>query len=83
MTHVFLKGMIARKKGHIVTIASSAAYYPIPWAVVYSTSKSAGLAFMNWLQEQLRFDQHEEYIKTTCVLPTVLDTPPLDGFEYL
>jgi short-subunit dehydrogenase len=83
MTHVFLKGMVERKKGHIVTIASSAIYFPIPWSVVYSTTKSAGQAFMDCLQEQLRFDQHEAYVKTTCVLPTVLDTPASQGFKYM
>jgi short-subunit dehydrogenase len=84
MTHVFLKGMVERKKGHVVTIASVAVFYfPIRWSVVYSTTKSASRAFMDCLQEQLRFDQHDAYIKTTCVLPTILNTSPTEGWKYL
>jgi all-trans-retinol dehydrogenase (NAD+) len=82
MTRIFLEGMIARKKGHIVTITSSAAYYPLPWAVVYATSKTASAAFMSVLAEQLRFEKHDEYIKTTSILPYIINTEPTKGFKY-
>jgi all-trans-retinol dehydrogenase (NAD+) len=82
MTKVFLDTMIERKKGHIVTVTSTAAYYSMPCAVLYCTTKAASNNFMLTLTEQLRFDKLDEFIKTTNILPYVIDTPVSNGHTF-
>jgi all-trans-retinol dehydrogenase (NAD+) len=82
MSRIFLEQMIERKKGHIATISSSGALFPMPWAVIYSTSKSASNGFMLTLAEQLRFEKLDEFIKTTNVLPYVINTSPVVGHKF-
>jgi all-trans-retinol dehydrogenase (NAD+) len=82
MTRTFMEGMIERKKGHIVTISSLSALYPVPWYVVYSTTKAANCAFMRALHEQLRFDKHESYIKLTSVCPNIINTELTKTHRY-
>ena len=41
----FLPGMIAKNKGHVVTVASMASYIAIPGMVDYAATKAAVLAF--------------------------------------
>jgi all-trans-retinol dehydrogenase (NAD+) len=69
MSRIFLEKMIERKKGHVVAISSMSALQPLPWAVLYSTSKAAVTCFMESLRQQLRLDGHEKYIHTTCIMP--------------
>ncbi|XP_029725013.2 17-beta-hydroxysteroid dehydrogenase 13 isoform X1 [Aedes albopictus] len=74
MTKHFLKRMIERKRGHIVSISSLAGIHPLPWATVYSTSKHAVNGFMGALTEQLRLQGHAGEIRTSCVNPYYIST---------
>jgi 3-hydroxy acid dehydrogenase / malonic semialdehyde reductase len=40
MTHALLPGMVARNRGHITNISSTAAIYPYPGGQVYGASKA-------------------------------------------
>jgi short-subunit dehydrogenase len=45
LCHLFLPPMIARGDGGIINVASVAAFTPVPWAAVYSATKSFVLNF--------------------------------------
>jgi len=82
MTRIFLEAMIDRNKGHIVTVTSTAAYYSMACAVLYCTTKAASNSFMLTLTEQLRHDKLDKFIKTTNILPYVIDTPVSKGHTF-
>jgi 3-hydroxy acid dehydrogenase/malonic semialdehyde reductase len=52
MTHALLPGMVARDRGHVVNISSTAAIYPYPGGHVYGASK----AFVTQFSLNLRAD---------------------------
>jgi 3-hydroxy acid dehydrogenase / malonic semialdehyde reductase len=52
MTHALLPGMVARNRGHIVNVSSTAAIYPYPGGHVYGASK----AFVTQFSLNLRAD---------------------------
>ncbi|MCP1441614.1 short-subunit dehydrogenase [Pseudomonas sp. GGS8] len=60
---------------HLVGMASSVTWLPLPWAESYSDSK-AGLRH---LFESLRIDMTPENIEMTVVSPGLIDTPLNDG----
>ncbi|NEQ96288.1 MAG: SDR family oxidoreductase [Cyanothece sp. SIO2G6] len=45
LTYQFLPGMIERQSGHIINVASIAAFQPIPYLAVYAATKSFVLSF--------------------------------------
>ncbi|XP_053697283.1 estradiol 17-beta-dehydrogenase 11-like [Sabethes cyaneus] len=70
----FLPGMYVRQKGHIVTIASAAAYLPVGLMRHYSTTKYAMKGFMEELRDEIKLAGHTKYIKTTTIFPFQLNT---------
>lgn len=66
----------ARSAGHIINIASLAAYGPVPGVVGYCASKAAVRSFSNGLDMDLQLA--ESPIKVTCVCPDLITTPMLD-----
>lgn len=60
-----------RGKGHIVSIASVAAYRGMPGGAAYCASKAA----VSTLMEGLRAELHGTNIKTTTLYPGYIDTP--------
>lgn len=54
LTHAFLPGMIDRRRGRIVNVASNAAFQPVPYLAVYAATKSYVLSFTEGLAEELR-----------------------------
>jgi short-subunit dehydrogenase len=54
MTKLFVKGMIARKKGKIMNVASTAAFQPGPLMAVYYASKAYVLSFSEAIAYELR-----------------------------
>jgi len=77
----FLPAMIEKKKGHVVTISSMAAFVCSPGLVAYSASKSAALVFHEGLQQELRTFYNAPQIKCTVVHPTFADTPMVAKFK--
>ena len=54
MTKLFLKGMIRRKRGRIVNVASAAAFQPGPFMAVYYASKAYVLSFSEAIANELK-----------------------------
>lgn len=54
LTKLFLPGMLARKHGRIVNVASTGAFQPGPWLNTYYASKAYVLSFSEALAEELR-----------------------------
>lgn len=53
LTRAFVPGMIERRRGRIVNVASTAAFQPCPFLAVYAASKAFVLAFTEALHEEL------------------------------
>ncbi|RLU00741.1 SDR family NAD(P)-dependent oxidoreductase [Ketobacter sp.] len=69
--HLFAPNMIEQGRGHIVNLASAAAFIAAKDMPVYSMSKSAVLGF----SESLRADLHEYGIGVSAVCPGIINTP--------
>jgi uncharacterized protein len=54
LTKLFLPGMLARRRGVIVNVASTAAFQPGPFMAVYYATKAYVLSFTEALAEELR-----------------------------
>ncbi len=54
LTHAFLPGMLERRKGAVMNIASTAAFQPIPYMAVYAASKAFVKSFSVALWEECR-----------------------------
>lgn len=66
----------ARYAGHIINIASLAAYGPVPGVVGYCTSKAAVRSFSNGLGMDLKLSNSP--LKVSCVCPDLIATPMMD-----
>ena len=65
-----LPGMIERKRGHIVGIASVAGFRGLPWMISYSASKAGLIAYLEGLRPGLK----RRGIKVTTVCPGFVRT---------
>lgn len=54
MTHLYLAGMIARKRGDILIVASTAAFQAVPYISTYAATKVFDLHFAEGLAEEVR-----------------------------
>lgn len=54
LTRLFLPGMIARKSGRVLNVASTAAFQPGPFMACYYASKAYVLSFSEAIAEELR-----------------------------
>lgn len=72
-TRVFLKAMKEQKRGHIISISSTAGLIGSPSLHSYSTSKFAVRGFMESLAVDLEREGHS-YIKITTVYPWFINT---------
>nr|HEX4316883.1 SDR family oxidoreductase [Kofleriaceae bacterium] len=64
-TRAVLPGMVARGRGHVITIGSVAASYPYPGGNVYGATK----AFVRQFGLNLRSDLHGTGVRVSCVEP--------------
>jgi len=81
-TRRMLPGMIARGRGNIVNIASSAGMLGMVNLSDYSASKFADAGFSEALRRELKSSGHTG-ITITCVCPYVIDTGMFKGFRPL
>ncbi|HET6234203.1 MAG TPA: SDR family NAD(P)-dependent oxidoreductase [Acetobacteraceae bacterium] len=65
MTHALLPGMVARNRGHIINLSSTAATYPYPGGHVYGASK----AFVTQFSLNLRADLVGLSVRVTDLEP--------------
>jgi short-subunit dehydrogenase len=70
-----LPGMVERRSGHVVAIASIASMLGLPAVGAYSASKAAIVTLM----ESLRVDLHSRGVKVTTICPGFVDTPLIAG----
>ncbi|WP_370328019.1 SDR family oxidoreductase [Euzebya sp.] len=77
VTKAFLPAMVARDRGHVVTIASASGMVGVSRLVEYSASKHAAIGF----DESLRMELAElaPGVRTTIVNPFYIDTGMFDG----
>lgn len=68
LTKLFLRGMVARRSGRILNVASTAAFQPGPLMAVYYASKAYVLSFSEALAEELR--DSGVTVTTLCPGPT-------------
>jgi short-subunit dehydrogenase len=54
LTHLFLRPMLARRKGRILNVASTAAFQPGPFTAIYYATKAFVFSFSLALAEELR-----------------------------
>lgn len=65
LTKMFLPAMIKRRSGHVMNLASTAAFQPGPLMAVYYASKAFVLSFSEALDEELR----NSGVHVTCLCP--------------
>jgi 3-hydroxy acid dehydrogenase / malonic semialdehyde reductase len=65
MTHALLPGMVARNRGHVINLSSTAAVYPYPGGHVYGASK----AFVTQFSLNLRADLVGTGVRVTDLEP--------------
>lgn len=69
-TRALLPGMVARNRGHIVNIGSTAGSYAYPGANVYGATK----AFVKQFSANLRSDLFGSQVHVTCIAPGMAET---------
>ena len=71
VTRAFLPDMLARRRGHIVNIASLAGRNPVPNGAAYSAAKHAVLGFSKSLFAEVR----QQGVRVTAICPGSVVTP--------
>lgn len=72
---VVLPDMVARGRGHVINVASTAGKSPVPGGIVYCATKSAVVA----LTETARIEFAESGVSFTCVMPHFTNTDLIAG----
>lgn len=54
LTHLFLPGMIARRRGDILILASTASFQAVPYLCTYAATKAFDLLFAEGLAEEMK-----------------------------
>jgi short-subunit dehydrogenase len=70
LTRELVPGMVARRRGYVLNVASTAAFQPGPLMSVYYASKAYVLSFSAALHEELR----EQGVKVTALCPGYTET---------
>lgn len=73
LTHLFLPGMVQRKYGRVMNVASTAAFQPGPLMAVYYATKAYVLSFSDAIGEELR--------NTGVSVTTLCPGPTRTGFQ--
>lgn len=78
MTKAFLPDLIAAPEGHLVQMASAAAFIGIPYQAVYCASKWFVVGLSESIRQELR-DQGHRHVHLTIVCPSLVDTGMFAG----
>lgn len=70
LTHLFLPGMIERKKGFIMNVSSTASFQPLPYSSVYAASK----AFVTFFSEALWLETKNTGVRMLNLCPGLTKT---------
>ena len=68
LTHLLLPGMIARRRGAIINVSSTAGFQPMPYAAIYAATKAFVTSFSIALAEEVRTNGIT--VVTLCPGPT-------------
>jgi all-trans-retinol dehydrogenase (NAD+) len=77
VTRQFLPAMLERDDGHLVTIASAAAFRATARQTDYAASKAAAFSF----DESLRYELGDSSVRTTVICPYYINTGMFEGVE--
>jgi short-subunit dehydrogenase len=78
LAHAVLPGMIERKSGAILNVASTAAFQPGPGMAVYFATKAFVLSFSEALHEEVK--RHGVKVSALCPGPTATEFGEVAGF---
>jgi 3-hydroxy acid dehydrogenase / malonic semialdehyde reductase len=78
MTRAVLPGMVARDRGHVVNIGSTAAHWPYPGANVYGATK----AFVHQFSLNLRADLLGTNVRVTVVHPGMVGGTEFSSIRF-
>ena len=70
LTHAFLPGMVERRRGGVITVASTAGMQPLPYEATYGASKAFAISFT----EALWMELHGTGVKVLVVNPGPVKT---------
>jgi hypothetical protein len=70
LTHAFVPAMVERRRGGVITVASTAGMQPLPYEATYGASKAFAISFM----EALWMELHDTGVKVTVVNPGPVKT---------
>jgi uncharacterized protein len=70
LTHAFLPGMLERRRGGVITVASTAGMQPLPYETTYSATKAFARTFSDALSAELRGTG----VRVLCVNPGPVPT---------
>lgn len=76
---LFLPGMIERRAGGIINVASTAGFFPVPYLAEYAATKSFLIAFSEALAEEVRHSGVR--IQVCCPGSTETDFHQTSGFK--
>jgi short-subunit dehydrogenase len=79
LAHAVLSGMIERKSGGIINVASTAAFQPGPGMAVYFATKAFVLSFSEALHEEVK--KHGVVVSALCPGPTATEFGQVAGFK--
>ena len=79
LAHSVLPGMIARKSGGILNVASTAAFQPGPGMAVYFATKAFVLSFSEALHDEVK--RHGVKVSCLCPGPTRTEFRSVSGFN--
>lgn len=79
LTKLIVPGMVVRKRGHIMNVASTAAFFSGPLMAVYYASKAFVLSFSEALDEEL--DGSGVHVSCLCPGPTKTEFRTVAGTE--
>ena len=71
LCHAFLPGMVERRRGGVINVASSAGFQPIPYESVYAATKFGVVGFSQATQRE----NEGQGIQVTAFCPAFVDTP--------
>ena len=70
LTHRFLPGMLARRRGAVLNVASMMGYMPVPYQAIYAASKAFVLSFT----KALAYETMGTGVQVSVVAPGVIST---------
>lgn len=79
LTRALLPPMIARRRGSIINVSSTAGFQPMPYVAVYAATKAFVTSFSMALAEEVR--QSGVIVVTLCPGPTLTESRAVEGVK--